>query len=121
MLAIALAGASACATDSAALEDSQKLASLELEAVRALCREHAAAFPERMITCSADEVIVVGNDAGVCEKLTKNEVPATCTATVGEARKCTAVLATQSDQAFCTQMEFPPECAYLTAADCGGQ
>lgn len=92
------------------VSDSKKLADLTAEESKDVCLDLAAEYPEKTIVCGTTSV-TLGLATAECN--TSDDVPATCTATVGDIRECTGVLYSLSTDQFCMLDSLPAACAPL--------
>jgi len=91
--------------------DSKKLSDLSAAESKDACLEIAADYPERTVTCGST-TITIGLTTAECN--TQEPAPATCTATVGDARDCSAAMYSMTDAELCADTPLPAACAKLT-------
>jgi hypothetical protein len=93
------------------VSDSKKITELTTEEAKDVCQEMAEDFPEKTVTCEGGLSFKVGIPAAECDN--PDVAPATCTATVGDARACNEAIYSQSDAELCSDTPLPAACAPL--------
>ena len=92
------------------VSDSKKLSDLSTAESKDVCLELASDYPERTVTCGST-TITIGLTSAECN--TQDQAPATCTATVGDARDCTDAIYSQTDAELCADTPLPAACTRL--------
>jgi hypothetical protein len=110
LTAMALA---ACGGDDG-VDGSKKLSELSVAENKDACLELAEDYPEKTVDCGDGATLTVGLTATECND--QQVAPATCTATVDEARACTADIYNQSNADLCMDKPLPASCSKL--AEC---
>ncbi len=90
--------------------DSTKLFDLSTAEAKEVCLELVGDYPERSVTCGA-ATIKIGLTTAECND--NEPAPASCTATVGDARDCNAALYDKTDAELCADEPLPAVCAKL--------
>lgn len=97
------------------VSDSKKLSDLTAAEAKEACEEMADDYPERTVTCESGGqtfTLTLGIDKADCA--TDSEpAPATCTATVGDARDCYDAFYSLTDAEICSSDSEPAACAKL--------
>lgn len=87
----------------------------------ALCHSLAADWPQRTVTCSG-QMQTIGVDDADCTSASGSpidDVPDTCTATVGDAEACFQALGNVSDADFCAgNFTLPASCMKINSTEC---
>lgn len=99
----------ACGGDG--VPDSKKLSDLTAEESKDACEEAAADYPERTVNCGDGITLTVGIDEAECA--TAEPAPASCTATVGDARACFEAMYSLTDAQICMAESLPAACAKI--------
>jgi hypothetical protein len=98
------------------VSDSKRLADLTADESRELCLDLAGRFPPRELTCPGETTPRIVFAPPDCE--TSDDVPATCTAPVGDFNKCISELYGLSDAELGNPMTPPDACAVVFDAKC---
>jgi len=125
-LCIAILWCAACGgDDGSGVSGGKKLVSLSQGEITDLCQYIADVYgPSRMVDCGNGQMITVGgkNVAECVADLTQSQTAyPNCAATVDNSEACAEALANFTDTQLCSDAtQFPPACAVLFSADCGG-
>ena len=92
------------------VSDSKKLTDLSASESKDVCLELAADYAPRTVNCDG-QMITIGIDEADCN--TTETAPATCTATVGDARACYDAMYSMTDAQLCMGTAPPAACAKL--------
>jgi hypothetical protein len=90
---------------------SKKITELSAAESKDVCQEFAGDYPERTVMCGPDVTFTIGFKDVDCNNI--EPAPATCTATVGDARACNDAIYSMSDAELCGDGPTPPACAKL--------
>ena len=108
LLAVVLVG---CGGDDG-VSDSKRLSDLTQAEAQSVCEDLADDFPERSVNCMGT-TITIGFNKSECAADSTEPTPATCTATVGDARDCADAFYGLTDDQICTTETLPAACAPL--------
>lgn len=87
------------------------------------CKYLADQYPPRKVTCTENgqsTTLTIGNDGTKCSTATTDDVPDTCTATVGDLEDCDDAIYSLSDDEICNSTSEPAACAAIDADSCSG-
>jgi hypothetical protein len=94
------------------VDGDKKLSELSVSENKDACLELAGDYPEKTVDCGNGVTLTVGLTAAECND--QEVAPATCTATVDDARACTADIYNQSNADLCMDKPLPASCSKLT-------
>lgn len=94
------------------VDGDKKLSELSVAESKDACLELAGDFPEKTVDCGMGVTITIGLTAAECND--QDAAPATCTATVDDARACTEDIYNQSDADLCMDKPLPASCSKLS-------
>jgi hypothetical protein len=97
------------------IDGSKKLSELTLEETKDACLELVDDYPEKTVDCGGGVTITVGFTTAECND--NSVAPATCTATVDDARDCTEQLYNNTANTICMDKPLPASCMKLQACE----
>ena len=112
----------ACGGGGSGVDSGKKLHDLSVAELNEECNYSFDTYPKKTVTCPDGSTVSTGQDpakrATSCNA-TVNDVPATCTVTVGQAEQCIEDIYNEPAATVCNpNATFPPSCAPLFNASC---
>jgi hypothetical protein len=81
-----------CGGSSGGVDDNELLVDVTPTQAVALCKQLSSDYPQKTVSCGSGVNVTVGDNGSDCasEGSGSNTIPASCTATVGDAENCVA-------------------------------